>query len=192
MTAAATKARIRLMKLKIIAALAVVAMIAAAALGSLQRSSAPEVRFATLSGENFITSDLRGKVVLVNFWATSCAACVEAMSKMVETYRKFAPRGYETVAVAMSYDHPNQVAQFVQDRALPFKVALDSNGEIARSFGERARHADNVPSRQAGARAQAVSRRTGPGRAPHAAGQSAQRPGLAQLCIHENAGRGLP
>jgi peroxiredoxin len=124
------------MKLKIIAALAGVAMIAAVALASLQRSTAPEVRFATLSGENFITSDLRGKVVLVNFWATSCAACVEAMPKMVDTYRKFAPQGYEMVAVAMSYDHPNQVAQFVRDRALPFKVALDSNGEIARSFSD--------------------------------------------------------
>jgi peroxiredoxin len=124
------------MKLKIIAALAGVAMIAAAALASLQRPTAPEVRFATLSGENFTTSDLRGKVVLVNFWATSCVACVEAMPKMVDTYRKFAPRGYEMVAVAMSYDHPNQVAQFVQDRALPFKVALDSNGEIARGFGD--------------------------------------------------------
>jgi peroxiredoxin len=124
------------MKLKITAALAGMAMIAAAALVSLQRSSAPEVRFATLSGENFTTSDLRGKVVLVNFWATSCAACVEAMPKMVDTYRKFAPRGYEMVAVAMSYDHPNQVAQFVQGRALPFKVALDSSGEIARGFGD--------------------------------------------------------
>jgi len=124
------------MKLKIIAALAGVAMIAAAALAPLQGSTAPEVRFATLSGENFITSDLRGKVVLVSFWATSCAACVEAMPNMVDTYRKFAPRGYEMVAVAMSYDHPNQVAQFVQDRALPFKVALDTNGEIARGFGD--------------------------------------------------------
>ena len=111
-------------------------MIAAAALAPLQGSIAPEVRFATLSGENFVTSDLRGKVVLVSFWATSCAACVEAMPNMVDTYRKFAPRGYEMVAVAMSYDHPNQVAQFVQDRALPFKVALDTNGEIARGFGD--------------------------------------------------------
>ena len=54
---------------------------------------------------------------------------------MVRTYRKFAPRGYEMIAVAMSHDHPNQVADFVQQRALPFKVALDGNGEVAKSFG---------------------------------------------------------
>lgn len=53
---------------------------------------------------------------------------------MIEAYRKFEPRGFETVAVAMSYDHPNQVAEFSQRRGLPFKVAVDSTGEIARSF----------------------------------------------------------
>ena len=55
---------------------------------------------------------------------------------MVETYKKFAPRGYEMIAVAMSYDHPNQVAEFAASRALPFKVALDADGAIARGFGE--------------------------------------------------------
>lgn len=54
---------------------------------------------------------------------------------MVETWRKYAPRGYEMVAVAMSYDHPNRVAEFAQLRGLPFKVALDTSGEIARQFG---------------------------------------------------------
>ena len=38
--------------------------------------------------------------------------------------------------MAMSYDHPNQVAQFAQERALPFKVALDGDGSIARAFGD--------------------------------------------------------
>jgi peroxiredoxin len=58
------------------------------------------------------------------------------MPKMVETYRKFAPRGYEMIAVAMSYDHPNEVARFAQARGLPFKVALDGDGAISRSFGD--------------------------------------------------------
>ena len=55
---------------------------------------------------------------------------------MIETYKKYAPRGYEMVAVAMSYDHPNQVAQFTKSRGLPFKVALDTDGAIAKSFGD--------------------------------------------------------
>ncbi|MGH8668452.1 MAG: TlpA disulfide reductase family protein [Burkholderiales bacterium] len=125
------------MKVKLIAGLAAVAMAVVAAAAFTQRSAAaPQVRFATLSGETLATSDLRGKVLLVNFWATSCVVCVREMPRMIETYKKFAPRGYEMIAVAMSYDHPNQVADFAQRRALPFKVALDGSGELARGFGD--------------------------------------------------------
>lgn len=125
-----------LMNRNIIVALAAAAIgIVAATLLLRPSSAAPEARFATLAGERFSTSDLRGKVVLVNFWATSCVSCVKEMPRMVETWRKYAPRGYEMVAVAMSYDHPNQVADFAQRRGLPFKVALDTSGEIARQFG---------------------------------------------------------
>jgi peroxiredoxin len=123
------------MKTKLIVGLAALAMLGAAAALFMQRSAAPDVSFATLSGEKLATADLRGKVLLVNFWATSCVACVREMPRMVETYKKFAPRGYEVIAVAMSYDHPNQVADFAQRRALPFKVAVDGTGEIARRFG---------------------------------------------------------
>jgi peroxiredoxin len=136
MTAAANAGKIALLMRKaIIVGFVALALGAAASFAFLPRESAPEVRFATLSGESFSTSDLRGKVVLVNFWATSCVTCVQEMPKMIETYKKYAPRGYEMVAVAMSYDHPNQVAAFAQSRALPFKVALDSNGAIAKGFG---------------------------------------------------------
>jgi len=120
---------------KIIVAAAALAIAAGTAFGVFRGETAPEVRFVTLSGERFATSDLRGKVVLVNFWATSCAICVAEMPMLVETQRRFAARGLETVAVAMSYDHPNAVAQFARRRALPFRVALDLSGEAATGFG---------------------------------------------------------
>lgn len=124
------------MRKKIIVAVAAVAIAAGAAVAVLTRDApAPDVRFITLSGQNFATADLRGKVVLVNFWATSCVACVEEMPRMIEAWKKFAPRGYETIAVAMSYDHPNLVADFAQKRSLPFRVALDGDGAVARGFG---------------------------------------------------------
>jgi len=121
---------------KLIAAAAALAIAGAAAAVFLQDDAAPEVRFATLAGESLALSDLRGKVVLVNFWATSCVTCVKEMPMLIETHRRFAPRGYETLAVAMSYDHPNLVAEFTRSRALPFKVAIDASGEIARRFGD--------------------------------------------------------
>ena len=120
---------------KIISAVLVLAVLAAGVFVYLRTEPAPEVQFTRLAGGTFNTADLRGKVVLVNFWATSCETCVHEMPKMVETYNKFAPRGYEMVAVAMSYDHPNYVAQYAQKNKLPFTVALDSSGEVARRFG---------------------------------------------------------
>lgn len=120
---------------KLIAGIAALAIAGGAAFALLYEQRAPEVRFAMLSGEKLVTSDLRGKVVVVNFWATSCVTCVKEMPKLIETHRKFAPRGFETVAVAMRYDHPNLVAEFARSRALPFKVALDTTGEIAQRFG---------------------------------------------------------
>ncbi len=124
------------MKAKLIAAVAVVAIAAGAGFAALTRNApAPEVRFVTLVGPSFTTSELRGMVVLVNFWATSCVTCVEEMPKMVEAWNKYSPRGYDMVAVAMSYDHPNLVADFTQKRALPFKVALDTDGALAKGFG---------------------------------------------------------
>jgi len=96
---------------------------------------APEVRFTALSGETFSTSELRGKVVLVNFWGSYCAPCVKEMPKIVAAHEKFAPRGYETVAIAVRHDNPQRVVEFAASHALPFKVALDSSGALAKEFG---------------------------------------------------------
>jgi peroxiredoxin len=124
-----------LMRANIIVGLAAAAIAAAGAFALLRPAPPVEARFAALSGETFSTSDLRGKVVLVNFWATYCASCVHEMPKLVDTYRKFAPRGYETVAVAVRQDSPARVAEFAASRALPFRIALDSSGDAARQFG---------------------------------------------------------
>ncbi|MDH4175436.1 MAG: TlpA family protein disulfide reductase [Betaproteobacteria bacterium] len=120
---------------KLIALVAVAAIAAGATFGILQRPEVPQAQFIALAGDSFTAADLRGRVVLVNFWATSCVTCVAEMPKMAATWRKYAPRGYDMVAVAMSYDHPNAVAAFVRQQALPFRVALDTDGAVARAFG---------------------------------------------------------
>jgi peroxiredoxin len=104
---------------------------------TLTRSvKAPDVTFISLDGEKISTHDLRGKVVMVNFWATSCATCVKEMPAMVDTYNKFKDQGLQFVAVAMSYDRPDYVLNYTQTRKLPFKVALDSGGDLAKQFGD--------------------------------------------------------
>ncbi len=101
-----------------------------------QRVAAPDATFTTIEGQTLATADLRGKVVLVNFWATDCIPCMREMPRIVQTYNKYRARGFETVAVAMSYDPPNRVLDYARKNALPFKVALDLSGELARRFGD--------------------------------------------------------
>jgi peroxiredoxin len=88
-----------------------------------------------LNGRPISTATLRGKVVLINFWATSCTTCVHEMPQIVATHEKFKQRGFETLAVAMSYDPPAYVINFAESRKLPFAVAIDNTGAIAKSFG---------------------------------------------------------
>ncbi len=97
---------------------------------------APAVSYTLLDGRQGSTEALRGKVVLVNFWATTCSVCVAEMPQLVATHHRFKERGYDTVAVAMRYDPPALVARFAASRQLPFGVAIDNTGEIARGFGD--------------------------------------------------------
>ncbi len=96
----------------------------------------PQAVFVSIKGERIATDDLRGKVMLVNFWATDCAICVKEMPELVETHQKFKGRGLETIAVAMRHDPPINVVAYAEKNALPFTVAFDPIGDIAKAFGD--------------------------------------------------------
>ena len=98
--------------------------------------AAPESTFVLLDGSKTSTADLKGKVTLVNFWATSCTTCVAEMPKVISTYNKYKNRGYDTLAVAMSYDPPSYVVNYTETRQLPFKVAIDNTGAVAKAWGD--------------------------------------------------------
>lgn len=119
--------------------LALVIIVALAVIGYFSVSKKdviPDVTFVNLQGQKITSQDLRGKVVMINFWATSCTTCVKEMPQMVDTYNKYKANGLEFVAVAMAYDPPNYVLNFVETRKLPFTIALDTQGELAKSFGD--------------------------------------------------------
>jgi len=117
-------------------AVAVLAIAGALAYALMEKPAAPASTFTTLEGKPIVLNDLRGKIVLVNFWATSCPGCVKEMPDLIQTYNQYKDRGFVIVAVAMSYDPPNYVANFAKTRQLPFPVALDVNGEHAHAFGD--------------------------------------------------------
>ena len=101
-----------------------------------QRDKAPAISYVLLDGSKFDSAQWQGKVMLVNFWATSCTTCVAEMPEIVATHEKFKSRGFDTLAVAMSYDPPAYVANFAASRKLPFGVAIDNTGAIAQKFGD--------------------------------------------------------
>ena len=118
------------------AAAAVVLAIAGAVFLATGSSAAPESTFVLLDGSRKTTADMKGKVTLVNFWATSCTTCVAEMPRIISTYDKYKAQGYDTVAVAMSYDPPSYVVNYAQTRQLPFQVAIDNTGAVAKAWGD--------------------------------------------------------
>ena len=99
-------------------------------------TAAPESTFVLLDGSKINTTSLKGKVTLVNFWATSCTTCVAEMPKIIATYDKYKTKGFDTVAVAMSDDPPAYVVNYAETRQLPFKVAIDNTGAVAKAWNE--------------------------------------------------------
>ena len=97
---------------------------------------APESTFVLLDGSKITSSNLKGKVTLVNFWATSCVTCVAEMPKIISTHNKYQSQGYDTLAIAMSYDPPSYVVNYTETRQLPFKVAIDNTGIVAKAWGD--------------------------------------------------------
>jgi len=97
---------------------------------------APAVTLKTIRGEAVELDELRGRPVLVTFWATTCASCMKEIPHLIELHETFHEQGLSIFAVAMSYDPPNQVLEFAETRRLPYDIALDVEGEVARAFDD--------------------------------------------------------
>ena len=119
-----------------LAAVALAALAVAATFAVGGKEMAPTVQYTLLDGSKHSSDALRGKVVLVNFWATSCTTCVKEMPQLIATHQKYKDRGFETLSIAMAYDPPAYVVNFAESRKLPFRVTMDNTGEMARQFGK--------------------------------------------------------
>lgn len=107
----------------------------AAAFGVASTNSAvPAFALTTLDGTPISDAQLRGKVVLLNFWATWCPPCRVEMPGFQHTYERLRDRGFVVVGVAMDAGGSDGVARFLADRHITYPVAMASPG-IAASFG---------------------------------------------------------
>lgn len=97
---------------------------------------APDLTVRTLDGTQIDLASLRGKPVLITFWATSCTGCVKEIPHLVELHNEYGPQGLQMLAIAMAYDPPNHVIAMRDARKLPYPIALDIDGSAARAFGD--------------------------------------------------------
>ena len=118
-------------------AILAVAAVIAVSVALLLPSSAPlpETEFTLLDGRKVTLRSLRGRPVLVSFWATTCQPCIEELPDLIRLYNAWHTLGFELIAVAMPYDPPALVQELAQRRGLPYSVALDVQGKLTTAFG---------------------------------------------------------
>jgi cytochrome c biogenesis protein CcmG, thiol:disulfide interchange protein DsbE len=95
--------------------------------------AAPDFRLARLGGGDLRLSDLRGRPVIINFWATWCAPCRQEMPEFVRLYAQQPPNGVEIVGVDLQ-EAEAPVRQFVDEFGMTFPVVFDRTGEVARTY----------------------------------------------------------
>ena len=116
-------------KLSTVAALFMVAVVTAGWVAFPTDDHAPDVTFKTLSGEQITTRDLRGRPLLVSFWASNCVSCLREMPHLVELHHELNARGFQIVGVAMDYDPPNRVVETAARFKIPYRVSLDLDAD---------------------------------------------------------------
>jgi len=96
---------------------------------------APNFRLTDLSGREYRLSDLRGKIVFLNLWATWCPPCRDEMPSMERLHRRLAGDDFIILAVSEDAQGARAVAPFVQQLGLTFPVLLDADGNLPRKYG---------------------------------------------------------
>jgi peroxiredoxin len=91
---------------------------------------APEFKLMSLDGTPMSLADLRGKVVLLNFWATWCAPCVSEMPELNALYRQYGDEKDFVVVGVNLREQPAEVASFARKRNIAFPLLLDRDGHV--------------------------------------------------------------
>lgn len=97
---------------------------------------APSVSMQVLnSGHRIELAKLRGRPILVTFWATSCPGCIKEMPHLIELYKELNPKGLEIVGIAMNYDRPDHVLAMQKSKQIPYPIVWDGKSELSTAFG---------------------------------------------------------
>jgi peroxiredoxin len=99
-----------------------------------KRIAPPDFSLPTLDNQRLTLAGLRGRVVLLNFWASWCRECRPEMSAFEGLHRKFAPRGLAIVGIN-TREHTTAIQQYAREMGLTFPLALDLDGTVANQYG---------------------------------------------------------
>lgn len=99
---------------------------------------APDFRVSGPEGGVVALSQLRGRHVLLNFWATWCPPCVQEMPSMERLHNRLHPKGLVVLAVAQDAEGAAPVVAFTKRLGLTFSIALDPGQAVGAQFGVRA------------------------------------------------------
>ena len=95
-----------------------------------------EITLKDLNGRQVSLSDLRGKIVFINFWTTWCLACVIEMPSMEKLHQKFKDKDFVMVAINLQ-ESASKIKQFYKEYKLTFTTLLDSTGDVGAGLGIR-------------------------------------------------------
>lgn len=99
----------------------------------MEARPAPDFELAAVDGSRMRLSELRGRVVVVNFWATWCMPCRVEIPMLRSIYSDLKPEGL--VVLGITQESPAQVAPFVREHEMNYPVLYDADGTVAESYG---------------------------------------------------------
>lgn len=97
----------------------------------------PPFSFTSLSGETVDLEEYRGKVVLVDFWATWCGPCVHEMPTVIAAYEKYHDQGFEVIGISLDQEE-SELRDFINERNMPWPQHFDGQGwknDLAQKYG---------------------------------------------------------
>lgn len=92
------------------------------AMASTPPKPIPDVTFQQLNGSSVTMSDLRGTVVLINFWGTWCGPCLQEIPHLIRLSHQLKPKGFEVVGIALDSGHPDDIRAFMAELGIDYTV----------------------------------------------------------------------